>query len=82
MEVRGTDFLAKELFPAKSFPVNNRIELGYPERCHNHCFNFNCFRLHLIVLGCLPFEKIELVFHFERNEVIFHFEKNIDRLLF
>ena len=25
--------------------------LGYPEWCHNHGFNFNCFRLNLIVLG-------------------------------
>jgi hypothetical protein len=22
------------------------IEPGYPERCHNHCFKTNCFRLH------------------------------------
>ena len=24
--------------------------LGYPERCHNHGFNFNCFRLNLFIL--------------------------------
>ena len=31
-----------------------RSILGYPERCHNHCFNFNCFRLHYSFC-CLPF---------------------------
>ena len=29
----------------------NILIIGYTERCHNHCFNFNCFRLNLIVLG-------------------------------
>ena len=24
-----------------------KLRQGYPERCHNHCFNFNCFRLFL-----------------------------------
>ena len=22
------------------------VQLGYPERCHNQCFNFYCFRLY------------------------------------
>ena len=22
------------------------VKLGHPERCHNHCFTFNCFWLH------------------------------------
>ena len=30
------------------FTYNIR-KLGYPGRCHNHCFNFNCFMLHSIV---------------------------------
>ena len=47
---------------------NDKVfELGCPERCHNHCFNFNCFRLHLNDLGCLPLKKIEVVFHLEEN---------------
>jgi hypothetical protein len=36
----------------------NKYLLGYPERCHNHCFNFNCFRLHYYFWGRLPFEWI------------------------
>ena len=30
--------------PAES--LQNISELGYAEQCHNHCFNFKCFRLH------------------------------------
>ena len=36
------------------------VQLGYPERCHNHCLNFNCFRLNLIgIFGeCIPLTRI------------------------
>ena len=66
-------------------------QLGYPERCHNHCFNFNCFRLHLLLYVVL-FEKMLVVFHFTKRlrlssiskkiEVVFHIEIELCRLPF
>jgi hypothetical protein len=32
----------------KGAEENNNI--GYPERCHNHCFNLKCFRLYYLFL--------------------------------
>ena len=44
------------------------IQLGYPERCHNHCVNFKCFRL-----PC--FFVFEAVFNFQKNLGLLPFEK-------
>ena len=85
----------KLLIATKNVIRKNMI-LGYPERCHNHCFNlgfnFNRFWLHSF-FGHLPFKKkIEVVQHFPQNcrsfsifkkiKVVFHFQKNVGRLLF
>ena len=45
--------------------ADNSWRLGYLERCHNHCFRYNCIRLHYYLLrlsnwkksGRLPFWK-------------------------
>jgi hypothetical protein len=63
-----------------------RRQLGYTERCHNHCFENNCFRLHYLLLtihsqeywgcGCLLFRSIfYVVFNLKQDEVIFHLQK-------
>ena len=43
------------------------IRLGYPERCHNHCFIFNCIRLHYFPWRSSSSHKnIEVVFHLKK----------------
>ena len=59
-----------------------RLELGYPERCHNYCFTLNCSRLHYFLLRSsfiykyfevfFNLKKIEVVFHLKFFEVVFH----------
>ena len=61
------------------------FQLGNPERCHNHCFNFvsGCIIYLLFFLrqpsiskkwGCLPFqEKLRSSSIFQNIEVVFHF---------
>jgi hypothetical protein len=51
-------------------------------RCYNHRFNFNCFRLHLIVLGCLPFWKNWGCLPFNNFFDVFHFEESLSLLPF
>jgi hypothetical protein len=43
-------------------------ELGYPERCHSHCFNLQCFRLHYFINNflSLPLKKIVVVIYFHK----------------
>ena len=48
-------------------------KLGYPERCHNHCFTFNCFWLNYL---------FEVVFHFQKSCGRLPFLKICGRLLF
>ena len=69
--------------------LNKSTRLGFPERCHNHCFNFNCFRLSLFILcyvwGCLQLtrilrsssiKKIKVVFILQEYWVCLPFENN------
>ena len=56
----------------------NYAQLGYPERCHNHCFTFICYCLHYFFLCRLPFKKIIILIIFDCiifNEVVFQFQK-------
>ena len=34
-----------------SWWFQNIVQLGYPERCHNHCFNTNYFMLHYFLFS-------------------------------
>ena len=62
-----------------------KLQVGYPEWCHNHCIRFNCIRLQYFQLRLSPsqknievvfyFERIKIVFHFERIRIVFHFER-------
>jgi hypothetical protein len=55
--------------------------LGY----HNHCFNFESFRLHYFINNLFESsidEKISLSSIFKKIEVIFQFQKNWGRLPF
>jgi hypothetical protein len=58
------DWTMTDLVPSisKYHHCNNYLNyydrLGYPERCHNHSFNFKCFRLHYFVWDCLPFTNL------------------------
>ena len=53
-----------------NFASHGILKLGYPEQCHNNCFNFgfdfNSFGLNY---------SFEVVFHFQNIEVIVHFQK-------
>ena len=57
------------------------LDLGYPERCHNHCFKTYCFRLDYIIIysGCLPFRrKLWLSYIWEREKMwLSSIQKNI-----
>jgi hypothetical protein len=52
-------------------------KIGYPERCHNHYFNFNCFRLHYFLFR-LPsiFKNIDVVFHLQEYWCRIPFERD------
>ena len=39
---------------------NNRTVLGYPERCHNHCFRFNCIGCIILCSGCFSLKKCHI----------------------
>jgi hypothetical protein len=62
------------------------LKLGYPERCHNHCFNFNCFRLHYFLFRlsfiCKHFEVLfqlnenKIIIYLKKIEVVLHLKKN------
>ena len=57
------------------------LDLGYPERCHNHCFKTYCLRLDYIIIysGCLPFRrKLWLSYIWEREKMwLSSIQKNI-----
>ena len=47
-------------------------KLGYPERCHNYCFNFSCFRWHYLMRSSSIYKNIEVIFHLNEIEVVFN----------
>jgi hypothetical protein len=52
-----------------------KYKLGYPERCHNHCFNFNCLRLHFLFEVFFHLNEIEVVSIQKNIKVVFHLKR-------
>ena len=70
--------MAKSVLFKGILMLTKKKRLGYPERCHNNCFNFDCFRLHYFLLTLsFIWKNIKVVFHLHKIEFVFRLKKKI-----